>query len=123
MQDQTLTGKQEPQRTLERPPIDEALIQEITRRIVEALHPHRVILFGSRARGDARPNSDIDLFIEMDSTERPYYRHGSARGALRGVRASIDVIVMTPEEVAARRNSLFSLVPIIEREGRVLFQR
>jgi predicted nucleotidyltransferase len=127
MQDQTSTHKTEaqskvPLRTIEHPPIDEALIQEITRRIVEGVHPNRVILFGSRARGDFRPDSDLDIFVEMESVEKPYYRHGRVRGVLRGIPASMDLIVMTPEEVEVRRNSLVSLVPIIEREGRVLFQ-
>lgn len=109
-------------RTLERPPVDDALIQEITRRIVEGVNPRRIILFGSRARGDARPDSDIDLFVEMDSPESPIERHTRVRLLLRGLRASMDLIVMTPDEVAVRRNSRVSMVPRIEREGKILYR-
>lgn len=115
------TEAQTPLRTLERPPIDDALIAEITRRIVEGVNPRRVILFGSRARGDAKPNSDIDIFVEMESLESPVERHAKVRLLLRGLRASMDLIVMTPDEVAARRNSRVSMVPRIEREGKILY--
>jgi uncharacterized protein len=37
-----------------------ALIQEMVRRIVSEFHPEKVYLFGSRARGDERPDSDVD---------------------------------------------------------------
>jgi uncharacterized protein len=107
---------------LDRPPIDDALIQEITRRIVEGVHPNRIILFGSYARGDARADSDIDLFVELESPGSPVDRHVKVRRFLRGMGVAMDLIVMTPEEVAERRKSSISLVPIIEREGRVLFK-
>jgi hypothetical protein len=38
---------------------------------VERFHPKRILLFGSHARGDASPDSDLDLFIEMDTQRRP----------------------------------------------------
>jgi len=102
--------------------IDESLIQEITRRIVEGVHPERVILFGSRARGNALPESDIDLFVELEAPGSPVERHIKVRGLLWGVRVPMDLIVMTPEEVRERRGSLVSIIPIIEREGRTLYQ-
>jgi predicted nucleotidyltransferase len=107
--------------TRDRPPIDDALIQEITRRIVEGVHPRRVILFGSRARGDARADSDIDLFVEMESLEGPVERHKRVNSLFYGRRWSMDLIVMTPEEVLERRNIRHSMVPTIEKEGKVLF--
>ena len=40
-------------------------IEEIARKIVEAFRPRRIVMFGSRARGDSRPDSDLDLMVEM----------------------------------------------------------
>ena len=40
--------------------IDEATLHEIVRRLVEAVVPDRIVMFGSRASGDARPDSDLD---------------------------------------------------------------
>jgi predicted nucleotidyltransferase len=103
--------------------VTDELIADITRRIVERFHPRRIVLFGSRARGDARPDSDIDLFIEMDSAKRPSDR---AIDVLRlfGLRPwSMDVLVYTPEEVRASRGRLGSLIESIEAEGRVLHER
>ena len=49
--------------------IDANLMDEIVRRIVEEIHPEKVILFGSRARREARPESDVDLLVIAKSTE------------------------------------------------------
>jgi uncharacterized protein len=58
--------------------IDEKLIRYVTDTIVEHCHPRRIILFGSHACGDAHPDSDLDLLIEMEN--RP--ARSAAEGAL-----------------------------------------
>jgi predicted nucleotidyltransferase len=106
----------------QRPPIDDALIEEITRKIVDAFHPRRVILFGSRARGDYHMDSDIDLFVEMESSDDPVDRFMKVNGLFKRRRWSMDLIVMTPDEVVqARTHPYYSIVPTIEKTGRVLF--
>ena len=108
-------------RKLEHPPIDEKLIEEITRKIVEAFHPRRVILFGSRARGDYHEDSDIDLFVEMESSEKPWQRRMRIDSLFQYRWWPMDLVVYTPEEVKARRHSHASILPDIELEGKVLF--
>ncbi len=103
--------------------VSDQLLSDITRRIVDRFHPRRILLFGSRARGDARTDSDIDLFIEMDSSKRPSDRAIDVL-ALFGLRPwSMDVLVYTPDEVRRSRGNPGSLVESIEAEGRVLHEQ
>ncbi len=44
-------------------PITETMIQELVATIVREVNPDTVILFGSRARGEAGPDSDVDVLI------------------------------------------------------------
>ena len=102
---------------------DPALLDEITRAIVERFNPVRIVLFGSRARGDADPQSDIDLLIEMESTKRPPERALDII-SLFGLRKwSMDVVVYTPEELERHRRIRGTLASIVETEGKVLYER
>ena len=103
--------------------IDTELIEQIVRTIVERFEPKRIVLFGSRARGDHRPDSDLDLFIEMESSLRPPER-AVAIGAVFGLHPwSMDLVVYTPQEVDRLRGRIGSLLSTIEREGKVLYER
>ncbi len=103
--------------------ITEEFLQEIARKIVEEFHPRRIVLFGSRARGEGRGDSDVDLFVEMESDLRPSERAARV-GRVFGLRDwSLDLVVYTPEEVKKHRDVHGALMSIIEREGRVLYDR
>lgn len=102
--------------------VDSALIEQIARAIAERFRPRRIVLFGSRARGDHHPDSDIDLFVEMESALRPPER-ASAISAAFGLHPwAMDVIVYTPQEVDRFRNVIGTLLYTIEREGRLLYE-
>ncbi|HET6401866.1 MAG TPA: nucleotidyltransferase domain-containing protein [Candidatus Kapabacteria bacterium] len=103
--------------------VDDALIQEITRRIVEGVNPRRVILFGSRARGDFDTDSDIDIFVEMETQDQPVERRLKVRKLFRDRWWPMDILVYTPEEVRVRENSLASIVPMILSEGKTLYEQ
>jgi len=100
------------------PPLD-----EIVRKIVEAFHPRRIVMFGSRAQGAGAPDSDLDLMVEMETALKPVERR-IAVDRLFGLRDwAMDVVVCTPEEVRRFRDVVGTLLYTIEREGRVIYEQ
>ena len=101
----------------------DTLLDHITRTIVERFHPRRVILFGSRARGEAQPDSDLDLFVEVETQARPPERSVEFSSVF-GLRPwSMDLVVYTPQEVQRLRSVHGTLLSVIEAEGKVLYER
>ncbi len=103
--------------------VDEALLEEIVRNIAENFHPYRIILFGSRARGDYLPDSDVDLFVEMETEDKPSERQFKIRSLFPNRRWSLDLVVCTPKETRRQRKMVSSLIPVIEEEGKLLYGR
>ena len=103
--------------------INENTIASVTRTIVERFHPRRVVLFGSHARGDADQDSDLDLFIEMETSRRPPERAIEIASVFGLHPWPMDIIVYTPEEVRRLRAMHGTLLEEIEREGKVLYEQ
>ena len=103
--------------------LSDDLVQEVVQRIVEAAQPDKVILFGSRARGSARPDSDFDLVVIKNSDEPGYRRDASLYLALAGLNAPVDVIVYTPEEVREWSAVPQAFITTAVREGKVVYER
>ncbi|MEA1052832.1 nucleotidyltransferase domain-containing protein [Lamprobacter modestohalophilus] len=101
------------------------LLRRMVDIIVREADPEAIILFGSRARGDARPDSDIDLLV----IEREPFGPGRSRikeaarlyRALGDVPASKDLLVYSRDEVADRRSTPSHVVGRACREGRLLY--
>jgi uncharacterized protein len=103
--------------------IEEGLIEYITQIIVDHYNPRRIVLFGSYARGDAGPDSDLDIFVEME-TPLGYYDRAIAIDELFDIRDwPMDIIVYTPEEVEQWTGQVGMMLYIIEQEGQVLYER
>lgn len=98
------------------------LIDEIVQRLVDVFHPERILLFGSRARGTADIESDIDLLVVADCDDPVHIRMARAQQALRGVPAAIDVFVSTPDEVKRYGTWLSHTIAVALREGTVLYE-
>ena len=101
--------------------LSEATLQEIIRRIVEVAQPERIILFGSAARGEMGPHSDIDLLVIKGGTFDQSRLVGDIYMNLHGVGQAVDVILVTPEHVERYRNSHYLVIAPALREGKEVY--
>jgi predicted nucleotidyltransferase/HEPN domain-containing protein len=102
---------------------DETL-REIVRRLADVYQPERIYLFGSRARGDHRPNSDYDLLVIVSDDAPPERRQDQfSYKHLQDLEAWASVLVYTNSHFEARRHLKASLPGIVLREGKLLYGR
>jgi len=91
----------------------------VVERIVRDFHPLQIILFGSQARGEARPDSDIDLLVVLAAADKRRAAVEIMR-ILRDLPVGVDVIVTTPGEIARRGQVVGTVLRPALREGKVL---
>ncbi len=103
--------------------MEDALLKEITQRIVAVSDPQQIILFGSQARGDARPDSDLDLLVIKEEVESPRAEAARIYRALAGLSTPVDVVVARSDYVRRHRDVVGTIVRPALRDGRVLYAR
>lgn len=104
--------------------VDEALLKEMTERLVRTFHPEQVILFGSHAWGTPDEGSDVDLYVIVpESAERPLQRARRALACLEELRVAKDVLVRTRAEAEKYRHVYASLECQVFEKGKVLYER
>ena len=108
-------------------PVTDALLDEMVRAIVDEVDPEQVILFGSRARGEASESSDIDLIVvEAEPFGPARSRHRELVRLYHAIAAypvAADVLVYSHEDVDYWRDSLNHVLARALREGKVLYER
>ncbi|HTU16884.1 MAG TPA: nucleotidyltransferase domain-containing protein [Gemmataceae bacterium] len=105
-------------------PIDvPAMIQRMVQRIVKKFRPEKIILFGSQARGDAGPDSDVDLLVVMPVEGSVTEKRLEISLVLPDLPIHVDVIVTTPENFAWRKDIVGTIEWPATREGKVLYAR
>jgi predicted nucleotidyltransferase len=104
------------------PQIQDPLLGEIVRRLVDACQPERICLFGSRARGGVTADSDYDIMVVVARSDEPAYRRAQrAHSLLWDLGAAADILVWTREAFDSRVHLRASLPATIAREGRLLY--
>lgn len=98
----------------------EALIEEAGRRLSAVAPDADVILFGSRGRGEARPDSDLDLLVIEPDFDRRGEEYGRLRKELRGLEVPIDLVIYRRREVDEWAEVPGSFLHQALGEGRVL---
>jgi hypothetical protein len=97
-------------------------LSEIVRRLVDAYRPLRIFLFGSKARGDAGPDSDYDLMVIVPDDAALERRSGAmAYDCLWECRIAADILVWTQSSFNRRKHIVSSLPATIMREGKLLY--
>ena len=98
-------------------------LDRMVKRLVSRFNPDQIILFGSHARGTARPESDIDLLVVLPLRGSKRAKQVEMRVALHDIRAPKDIIVVTPEEVARQRHIVGTIIKPALQEGKVIYAR
>lgn len=98
-------------------------LNKIVSKIVDAVHPYRIYLFGSRAKDTERADSDIDLCILADMEGSRRKRSIRIRKLFPTRDFSIDVLVFRPEEFDRQKTLINSISHIVAQEGKVLYER
>ena len=104
-------------------PVTEAFFKEITDKIVKALKPEKIFLFGSYAYGNPGKDSDIDLLIIMKSSERPAKRRTRVSRLFWDRPVPMDFIVKTPSEIAERMSMGDFFIKKILTKGKILYDK
>jgi len=100
---------------------DPQVVDRLVRRIVELAHPLRVILFGSAAREEMGPHSDLDVLVVVPEgvhrrqTAQHLYRE------IRGLGIPFEVLVVTPSDLERHGNTIGLVYRHALREGRELY--
>lgn len=101
--------------------ITEKFIQTVTHKIVQEIHPDKIILFGSYVYGRPGKGSDLDLLIVKESDSPRHKRSIPIRKLFRGYMVPMDILVYTPQELELYKDIKSSLVHKVLSKGRVLY--
>jgi len=100
--------------------VDQETLDEIIQRIVEVAKPEKIIIFGSAARGEMGPNSDVDLMVIKSGANRLDLA-GKIYMNMFGVGEAIDIIVVTPEDIEKYRDCQALVIAPALRDGKVVY--
>lgn len=103
-------------------PVEESLPEAI-QRIVQTLHPQKIILFGSYVYGTPTPDSDVDLLVIMETSASPSERYLTVSRLLRPRPFPVDILVKTPSEIDIALKTGDFFVGEIVSQGRVVYER
>jgi predicted nucleotidyltransferase len=100
--------------------VSDEILQEIVLRIVEVAKPEKIILFGSAAREEMGPDSDLD-FLVIKSCKNRRKTARKIRRRLIGIGIPKDIIVATPQDMERYKDTIGLIYRPALKEGKVLY--
>lgn len=101
--------------------IPQKAIDQVVQQIVEKFKPQKIILFGSYARGNPRPESDVDLLVVMDTSLKEVKQSIEIHHQLN-IMFGLDLLVYTPKHLQERFAMGDWFVRDILKKGKVLYE-
>lgn len=98
-------------------------LEEIKNRIIKALNPLKIILFGSHAWGIPEEDSDLDLLVIMETDETPIKRIVRVSRLFKKRKLPMDILVKTPKEIEERLRIGDPFFKEVLEKGRLLYER
>jgi len=105
------------------PALTPLYLQEIVRRIVDAVDPARIILFGSYAYGIPHKDSDVDILVIMETDIPRHKRPVAINRALAGLVIPKDILVYTPAEIDDWKDVPEAFVTQVIKKGVVVYDK
>jgi len=102
--------------------LSQQIIHQAVVRLLSAAQPNKIILFGSYARGDATPDSDLDLMVILPGQPDKIAEMIRFRQAIGAVGTGVDVLVFSAEEAERRGQVPGTVVYWANKEGKVLYE-
>jgi predicted nucleotidyltransferase len=101
---------------------DPAIVDEMVRRMVEAAHPLRIVLFGSAARGEMKPNSDLDTLVVVPNDQDCREVTKLLIRSLRGLRCPTDIVVVRQADVELYGDNPYLIIHTAISQGKELYR-
>jgi uncharacterized protein len=100
---------------------DPAVLQELVRRVVDSVHPRRIILFGSAARSEMGPNSDLDALVVVADQSDCRAVHKILSRKLRGLGCATDVVVVRRGDLDQYGKNPYLILHRAHSEGKEVY--
>lgn len=100
---------------------DEKIIEQLVNRIVEAVRPLKILLFGSAVRGEMGPDSDVDVLVVMPEGVHRRKTAQALHLKMSGIPLPVDILVATPDDLERHRDNIGLIYHRILREGREIY--
>jgi len=98
-------------------------IQHLAHQIAQHIHPKKIIVFGSYAKGCATPRSDLDLLIIKDTHLPVEVQKAALTPLFAKLLVNVDAHFYTPKEIATYSHEPYSFIASILKTGKTYFEK